>query len=63
MSNKNLTEEMNKIIDQYLLAFLDDFEEAFGRLPDEIEKSLWMAGFVDGMYAVQKALGMRKLDY
>lgn len=61
MSDDELVEEMNKIIDQYLLAFLDDFEEAFGRLPDEIEKSLWMAGFVDGMSAVKKVLSIRKI--
>ena len=61
MDEEKLSEQMNKVIDQYLLTFLDDFEEAFGKLPNEIEKSLWMAGFVDGMSAVKQVLSIRKI--
>lgn len=51
-----LDEEMNKIIDRYMLNFLDEFEAAFKRLPDEQEKRLWMVGFIDGCEAIGEAI-------
>lgn len=49
-------EELNKILDQYMLLFLDDYEDEFGRLPNEIEKNLWMRGFIDACQAIHHAL-------
>ena len=49
-------EELNKILDQYMLLFLDDYEDEFGRLPNEIEKNLWMRGFIDACQAIHYAL-------
>lgn len=49
-------EELNKILDQYMLLFLDDYEAEFGHLPNEIEKNLWMRGFIDACQAIHEAL-------
>jgi hypothetical protein len=47
--------ELNHIIDVCMLEFLDDFEDEFGRLPSQIEKSLWMRGFIDACKSIQEA--------
>lgn len=51
-------EDLNKIIDSYLLRFLDEFEEAHGRLPSEQDRAVWMAGFIDGCYAIRTAISV-----
>ena len=54
----NISDEVNKIIDAYSLRFLDQFEEAFGRLPNDDELVCWRAGFADGCFAIGTALEM-----
>jgi hypothetical protein len=51
-----LDENMDKIIDSYMLAFLDDFEVTYKRLPNEEEKRLWMIGFINGCEAIGEAI-------
>lgn len=58
-----ISEETNKIIDQYSLKFLDEFEDAFGRLPNEIELTCWRAGFADGCFAIGTALQVGLTKY
>lgn len=53
------TEELNRILDQYMLLFLDDYEAEFGQLPDEIQKNLWMRGFIDACHAIHEALSRK----
>lgn len=55
------SEDLNKILDLYMLEFLDDFEAEFGRLPTPMEKGLWMRGFVNACQAIQEAT-LRGLD-
>lgn len=54
MTNKS-DEELNQILDICMLSFLDDFEDEFGHLPSDLEKHLWMRGFIDACEAIQKA--------
>lgn len=53
-----LDDQLNKIIDSSMLLFLDEFEAEFGRLPNEIEKGLWMRGFIDSCIAIGAAVNM-----
>lgn len=54
------SEEFNKIIDQSMLLFLDDFEAEAGRLPNEIEKNIWMRGFIDACESITLAMKERQ---
>lgn len=58
MLNDNISDDVNKIIDAYSLRFLDEFEDAFGRLPNDEELTCWRAGFADGCFAIGTALEM-----
>jgi hypothetical protein len=49
-------DSLNRVIDKHLLGFLDAFEETYGRLPDEKEKSLWMSGFVSACTAIEEGV-------
>ena len=50
---------VNNIIDKYALAFLDEFQEIFGYLPNDKELSLWKSGFMDGCNAIREAMENR----
>ena len=52
-------DDMNRIIDQYALKFIDEYAVAFGELPSENIRRIWMAGFIDGCDAVSQALRMK----
>lgn len=52
----NNTDWFDRIIDAAMLSFLDDFEAEFGRLPSEIEKHLWMRGFIDACTLLETAM-------
>ena len=56
----NNSESFNKIIDQSMLLFLDDFEAEAGRLPNEIEKNIWMRGFIDACESIARAVRERE---
>jgi len=51
--------DIDKIIDKYALAFLDEFQEIFGYLPNDKELSLWKSGFMDGCNAIKEAMENR----
>jgi hypothetical protein len=53
------SESFNKIIDDSMLLFLDDFEAEAGRLPNEIEKNIWMRGFIDACEFITLAVKER----
>ncbi len=53
---------VDNIIDKYALAFLDEFQEIFGYLPNDKELSLWKSGFMDGCNAIKEALENRVRD-
>jgi hypothetical protein len=53
------SESFNKIIDDSMLLFLDDFEAEAGRLPNEIEKNIWMRGFIDACESITLAVKER----
>lgn len=52
-------EKLHKIIDKYMLAFIDEYEAAFNELPSELIRNVWMAGFVDGCSAIDEGLKAR----
>ena len=54
------SESFNRIIDQSMLLFLDDFEAEAGRLPNEIEKNIWMRGFIDACESIARAVKERQ---
>ena len=54
--------DVDKIIDKYALAFLDEFQEIFGYLPNDKELSLWKSGFMDGCNAIKEAMENRAGD-
>lgn len=54
--------DIDNIIDKYALAFLDEFQEIFGYLPNDKELSLWKSGFMDGCNAIKEALENRGRD-
>lgn len=51
----NQDDQLNRILDASMLTFLDEFEAEFGKLPSELEKHLWMRGFIDACQAIQQA--------
>jgi hypothetical protein len=51
--------DVDKIIDKYALAFLDEFQEIFGYLPNDKELSLWKSGFMDGCNAIKETMENR----
>ena len=51
---------MSSIIDKYSLGFLDGFEEAYGRLPNDLERSIWMHGYIDGCKSIEEALSLEE---
>ena len=53
---------IDNIIDKYALAFLDEFQEIFGYLPNDKELSLWKSGFMDGCNAIKEAMENRARD-
>jgi len=54
-----MAKDVDKIIDKYALAFLDEFQEIFGYLPNDKELSLWKSGFMDGCNAIGEAIQNR----
>jgi hypothetical protein len=54
-----MSEEVDQTIDKYALAFLDEFQEIFGYLPNDKEFSLWKSGFMDGCSAIKEVLQNR----
>ena len=62
MEDNEIEDIVNQIIDQYLLNFLDEFENVFDRLPNDGEKALWSSGFLDGLYAMKEAMMFKKSD-
>lgn len=55
-------EQMDKIIDQYSLRILDEYEAEYGKLPTDIELAMWRIGFVDGVSAIGEALLAQRVD-
>lgn len=55
-------DRMNKIIDQYSLRILDEYEAEYGRLPNDIELTMWRIGFIDGVTAIGEALFEQRID-
>lgn len=53
-------EAINHVLDLYMLAFLDDYEEEMGRLPNELEKVLWTRGFIDACRAIEESIRMQQ---
>lgn len=49
-------DEMDSIIDKYMLIFLDDYISTFGYLPSEEIRRGWMAGFISGCESIAEAL-------
>lgn len=47
---------VDRLLDTKILLFLDEFEEEFGRLPSELEKAIWIRGFVDSCEAITFAM-------
>jgi hypothetical protein len=48
----------NQIINKYMLAFLDDYVEAYGVLPSQDTLRIWQSGFIDGCNSIGEALRM-----
>jgi hypothetical protein len=53
MINEDL---QNQIINKYMLAFLDDYLEAYGVLPSQDIVRIWQSGFIDGCNSIGEAL-------
>lgn len=49
-------DKMDQILDQYMLDFLDGFQDALNRLPTDQERRIWMSGFVSGCLAIEEAV-------
>lgn len=55
-------ENMNKIIDSYVLKFLDNYASTYGILPDTSLVEIWRLGFINGCQAVSDALIQNSLN-
>lgn len=56
------SDRLNSILDDHMLSFLDDYEEEFGHLPTEIEKNIWIRGFVNACEAISQATNEMRKD-
>jgi hypothetical protein len=62
MKNDFDPEQANRVLDAYLLSFLDDYEYEFGKLPSKEEQSIWTRGFIDGCLALTQSLVFKGPD-
>lgn len=49
-------EEIEVILDKYMLDFLDVFQEEMERLPTDEERRIWMSGFIAGCMSIEEAV-------
>jgi len=53
-------EDMDSIVDKYMLVFLDDYISTFGYIPSEEIRRAWMVGFISGCESIADALRMNQ---
>jgi len=53
-------DQRNKLIDEYMLTFIDSYASMFGHLPDEDVVRVWQIGFINACTALGVAIRLEQ---